>query len=175
MVDRASTDWRLLWSEEAVSEAIQGEIVNPTTPVVLTKHPEETVNLLEAAFHNAYNITEACQYAGISRPTFYEWLANDDGFAYRMSVAQGMINRKAKEVIVAGINEGDTGLALRYLMLKDPDFKPKVQQETSPVLEETRNKIRAFLDEPDDPSSESPAADSAEARGEVADSPADIS
>lgn len=163
-----------------MTDAIEGEIVNQSTGVKITKHPEAVVQLLENAFNNSYNITEACQYAGISRTTFYEWLADDDIFSYRMSVAQAKPLRRAKEVVTKAIDEGDPQIALRYLTLRDPDFKPKAEVYNSPELAETREKIKEFLDDTadytnNDPGSQPTAADSPEARGEVADAPTDIS
>jgi hypothetical protein len=129
---------------------LEGEIVNPPTSVRLTKHPEPIVLMLEAAFHNGYNITEACQYAGISRVTYYEWLADDDGFSYRMSVAQGAVNRKAKEIVIAAINAGDANMALRYLQLRDPDYKPKASLEVDPDSVRVEEKLKEFMDDTND-------------------------
>lgn len=161
-----------------MTDAVEGEIVSPDTTVNLTKHPERTVSLLEMAFHNMFNITEACQYAGISRETYYQWLADDDIFSYRMSVAQQAPSKKAKENILTALNEGDTGISRWYLERKDPEFMPKAKVTSDPEERATREKIREFLDDTndsDDASSEPPAADSAEARGEVAEAPTDIS
>lgn len=164
-----------------MTDAVEGEIVddsvNRTTPVKLTKHPEDTVRLLEAAFNYDFNITEACHYAGISRTIYYEWLADDDVFSYRMSVAQATPKRLAKEIVVKAIQTGDANLAIRYLTLRDPDFMPKAQVKADPEELATREKIREFLDDrtDDDAGSEPTTADSTEARGEVADAPTDIS
>lgn len=163
-----------------MSEPVEGEVVNPGTGVVLTKltkHDENVVLLLEAAFHNAYNITEACEYAGISRTTFYEWLADDDIFSMRMSIAQGAPSKKAKEIVILAIKNGDSSLALRYLMLRDPDFKPKVGIEPDPEAVKTRQKIKEFLDDksPDDEREQPVATADTEPRGEVANAPTDIS
>lgn len=163
-----------------MSDAIEGEIVNRDTPVNLTKHPEDVVQLLEAAFNNAFNITEACQYAGISRETYYTWLADDDIFSTRMSIAQAAPNKKAKEIVMTAISKGDPQLALRYLTLRDPDFKPKAEVTNTPELVETRRKIREFLNDTndgayDDTSSQSSTATGEEVRGEVAGAPTDIS
>ena len=130
--------------------ALEGEIVNHDTSVVLTKHDEPTVKLLEAAFHNAFNITEACQYAGISRVTYYEWLADDDIFSYRMSAAQAAPTKKAKEIVMRAITAGDPQIALRYLTLRDPDFKPKGELGITPAEETTEQKLKEFLDDTND-------------------------
>lgn len=163
-----------------MSEVLEGEIVNHSKGVRLTKHPEDVVTLLENAFSNSYNITEACQYAGISRTTFYEWLADDDIFSYRMSVAQAKPLRRAKEVVTKAIDEGDPQIALRYLTLRDPDFKPKAEVTNTVEETETRQKIKEFLDDTTDGTEhdtggEPVAADTASAGSEVAQPPTDIS
>lgn len=158
---------------------LEGEVVNPTTPVhfTKTKHDEVIVELLEAAFHNAFNITEACQYAGISRETFYNWLGDDDIFSYRMSVAQGAPNKKAKEIIIQAIQAGDPQLALRFLMLRDPDFKPKVEAGSDQTVAEARENLKGVLDAIGsyDPSSEPTASPQPDNLRVVADNPTDIS
>lgn len=160
-----------------MTEAVEGEIVSESKGVSLTKHDEGIVRLLEAAFNNAFNITEACQYAGISRETYYSWLGDDDIFSYRMSVAQGAPLKKSKEIVIQAINAGDPQLALRFLMLRDPDFKPKVQNETDPEVGEARNQLKEVLNaiNQHDPSSEPVTTNNSEDRGVVADSPTDIS
>lgn len=159
-----------------MSEALQGEIVAQAPEIKHTKHPEDKVQKLEAAFNYDFNITEACQYAGIHRQTFYEWLADDDVFSYRMSVAQAAPKKVAKEMVVKAMQKGDAALALRYLQLRDPDFKPKAEVTNTPELEDTRQKIREFLnDKSDDAGGEPATADSTEPRGEVAEAPTDIS
>lgn len=161
-----------------MAEALEGEIVNQPPLTRLTKHDENIVLLLETAFHNGFNITEACQHANISRTTFYEWMQDDDVFSYRMSLAQSALNRKAKSNVFTAINEGDAAISLRYLTLRDPDFKPKAEiDSTKPELDEIRNTIRDFLDaHSPNAKREQPTDASAErARGPVPDAPTDIS
>lgn len=164
-------------SDEIV-EPIEGEIVSQGTPVNLTKFNEDTVNKLELAFNTAFNITEACQYAGISRETYYTWLAEDDVFSYRMSIAQAAPNKKAKELVVKAMQNGDEKLALKFLMLRDPDFNPKVEVRNTVETQETRQKIKGFLDDTsdfNDASGEPAAGDASAVGGEVAQTPTDIS
>lgn len=160
-----------------MTEALEGEIVNLPPKSRLTKQDENIVLLLETAFHNGYNITEACQHADITRQTYYNWLADDDVFSYRMSVAQSALNRKAKTNVFEAINEGDPNISLRYLTLRDPDFKPKAEIDTNPDLDETRQKLKDFLDDnsTDAVSEQPPVAPAPEVRGEVAEAPTDIS
>lgn len=177
MDNGAGADRTVLCGEEAMSEPLEGEIVNRPPLTRLTKHDENVVLLLETAFHNGYNITEACQHADISRTTFYEWMGDDDVFSYRMSLAQSALNRKAKTNVFEAINQGDPNVSLRWLTLRDPDFKPKAEVTSTAEQSETRDKIRGFLDDikQHDPSSEPTTTDGPVARGEVPETPTDIS
>lgn len=160
-----------------MSEALEGEIVNRPPVSRLTKHDENIVLLLETAFHNGYNITEACQHADISRTTFYEWLGDDDIFSYRMSVAQTALPRKAKTNVFQAINDGDPVISLRFLTLRDPDFKPKAEIDSSPELDEARNVIKDFLDanSPNAVSEQPTEPSDTGVRGTVPDAPTDLS
>lgn len=51
---------------------------------------------LEDALRNGANVTEACNYAGISRDTYYRYLITHDVFAYRMQKA-----RKTKTILAS--------------------------------------------------------------------------
>ena len=133
-----------------MTDAIEGEIVNTVTTVKLTKHPEDIVVLLESAFNNGFNITEACQYAEISRETYYNWLGDDDVFSYRMSVAQSAPNKKAKQNIITAIAQGDPNISLRYLMLRDKDFKAKTIIEPPEGQTKTEDKLKEFMSDTDD-------------------------
>lgn len=161
----------------AENTPVEGEVVSQTTPVYLTKHPEDTVRLLEAAFNNMFNITEACQYAGISRETYYQWLADDDVFSFRMSVAQQAPNKKAKENILKALQEGDTNVSRWYLERKDPDFKNKAELSVDPTHQQTRDKIKDFLNDKsrDDVGEQPTTANADTGTGDVATTPTDIS
>lgn len=111
-----------------------------------TKFIEEAAIKLEAAFNNGYNITEACQYSNISRDTYYNWIATKPEFSDRMEKAQLMLNRKAKEAVAMAIQGGDANLSFRYLERRDPDYKPKAEVDNNLGLQETRTKIKEFLD-----------------------------
>lgn len=162
-----------------MSDAIEGEIVNQPIEVELTKHDEVIVRKLEVAFNNMFNVTEACQYADISRETYYNWLEDDDAFSYRMSIARTAPNRKAKQNVAEALRQGDPKISLKYLTIKDPDFKPKTILEVNPTLSETRSKIKGFLeddnDTADDVSTKPPATDGLQVGDQVAETPTDIS
>lgn len=180
-----------------MTEPIEGEVVDqptPTTPIepdnpvamlIVRKNPRgrptsmtiDVVSKLLAAFNNDYNITQACAYAGISRETYYKWCEDNPVFSDKMAEAKEAPNRRAKEVVVGAINEGDANLAFRWLERRDPDYKPKAEVDNAPKHEETRKKIKDFLDDnsADADSEQLTTTDTAEARGEVAGAPTDIS
>lgn len=102
------------------------------------------------AFTNDYNITQACQYAGVSRETYYKWLKQYPAFAVNVEAAQNALGKKAKNVIASAVDGGDAATAKWYLERRDPDFKAKGELEVSPVLQESREKIKGFLDDDND-------------------------
>lgn len=116
-----------------------------------SKYTPATVSLLLVAFNNGYNVEEACAYAGIAKQTYYDWEKHKTGFLDAMTRAKQMPNRKAKENILGAMAEGDVNASKWWLERRDPEFKSKTELSPSPELSETRNKIREFLDEPDDP------------------------
>src|SRR3990167_1271336 len=160
-----------------MSEALEGEIVNRPPVTRITKHDENIVLVLETAFHNGYNITEACQQADITRTTYYEWLAEDDVFSYRMSIAQSALNRKAKTNVMEAINTGDANISLKYLKVRDPDFRPKAEIVNAAENQETREKLKDFFNDikQHDPSSEPATADGFVDGSEVSQTPTDLS
>lgn len=123
--------------------AIEGEVVNHETSYDLTV----TAKLIEA-FNNRYNITEACHYAGITRQTYYNWLEWHAEFANKMEQAKMMPNRRAKEVVIKAIDEGDVNTAKWLLDRTDPDFKAKLEVDPGERSRQTRDKIKEFLNEP---------------------------
>lgn len=107
-----------------------------------------TVANLEAAFNNDYSIVQACQYASIARQTYYNWLEIPE-FAAKMELAQQMPLRKAREVVIGAINQGDTGLAFKLLQARDPAYKNKTAVEIDPAGQKLEDKMKDFLDDPD--------------------------
>lgn len=164
-----------------MSEPLEGELVPSDVGGAPTKYTPNVVNKLVAAFNNAFNITEACEYSGISRETYYNWLENQEGFSDKMSEAQSAPNRKAKEVVITAMNEGDVNTAKWYLDRRDPDFKAKFEGDVyAGERTTTEQKLKEFLDDTNDSayndaSGEPTDTAIAEDRSEVADSPTDIS
>lgn len=137
----------------------------------------ETVNKLLIAFSNDYNITQACHYADISRETYYTWTEKNKLFSDKMKESKEMPLRRAREVVIGAIDNGDANLAFRYLERRDPEFKPKAEVNNNLGVQETREKIKDFLndDSPDDGGSEPTSTDQSETGKKVAESPQDIS
>lgn len=133
------------------NKPVEGEILPAKDelgrPTILT---EDVVKKLEEAFSNDFNVTQACQHANISRVTYYDWYNNNLVFSNRMDVARTALGRAAKGNVVKAINDGDPNVSLKYLTLRDPDYKPKAAMDVTNAYDETKNKIRGFLDDPDD-------------------------
>lgn len=81
----------------------------------------------------------ACHYVGVSRATFYRWRSEDPAFAAQceeaIQLATDMISDLAESHIVAGVKNGDIGLAKYWLQHHHPSYKPaeKVQQKQEEV------------------------------------------
>lgn len=142
------------------------------------KHSEATEAQLIEAFEKLYNVREACQFAGISHVTYYEWIKQIDGFEARMDEAKQRPLKAAKGLLRTAIASGDTSTAKWLLERRDPEFKPKAEVDNNIGLQETRKKIAEFLDDDDstDAISEQSTATPSDATGnEVAQTPTDIS
>lgn len=140
-----------------------------------TDKTPEVVAKLTAAFHNGFNIQQACHYAGIHKVTYYRWLAADERFSYEMEAARGAPNAKAKEVVLGAVQAGDVNAAKFWLDRRDPEFKQKGEMDVNHGLQETRDKIKDFLDDRDnDLQNDSPPIE-AGGSDEVAGAPPDIS
>lgn len=170
-------------SEKLVLDPQAIILANPTRVGRPTDMTPSLVTKLIAAFNNGFNVVEACQYGGISKQTYYRWLKEDSEFSDLMEHAKMAPNRKAKEIVVQAINGGDAQLAFRYLQARDPDFKPKFEGELAHGLQETREKIKDFLDDGTDldqtgtdvSGTEHSATPADSGSGEVAQTPPDIS
>jgi hypothetical protein len=78
------------------------------------------------------NKTECCEYAGISRDSFYEYLKKHPDFSDRIEVLQSHPSMKAKINISDRIEKGDVEMSKWYLERKNRDeFSLKQQSEVS--------------------------------------------
>ena len=87
-------------------------------PTVMTP---EVVNKLEQAFSLGCPITVACEYAGISRETIYDYINKNPEFSDRIKQLQGLIGMRARKSIADAINKGDAKIAFEYLKKKFSD------------------------------------------------------
>lgn len=158
-------------------EQTQENLTN-LTPFDPYKYTETTRDKLVEAFEKLYNVSEACQYVGISRETYYQWLKEIDGLEAIIEEAKARPLKAAKGLLRTAIASGDTSTAKWLLERKDPEFKPKAEVDNNIGVQETRKKIAEFLDDDDstDAISEQPTATPADATtDEVATTPTDIS
>jgi hypothetical protein len=141
------------------------------------KYSPETEAKLVEAFEMSYNVSEACQHAGISRDTYYAWIKEIDGFEATMEVAKSSPLKQAKGVIKDALKSGDISTAKWLLERKDPEFKPKAEVDNNLGLQETRKKLGDLLDERSaDDFGEQPTTAPDEADGsEIPANPTDIS
>lgn len=92
-----------------------------------TKLEPEVVKKLTAAFANGFNVEQACDYADISKPTYYDWIKKYPEFSNDMSKAQRAIGQLARKVVTDNLNKGDLRAARYWLDRRDPDFSPKAE------------------------------------------------
>ncbi len=86
---------------------------------------KKTIEKLQLAFWNDYDIPAACTYAGITQEDYEKAIAADKNLDHRMAVAQLYPKVKAKVVWVRRIAHGDGRLAMKYLEAREPEsFNP---------------------------------------------------
>jgi hypothetical protein len=86
---------------------------------------EDIVRKLECALASGFNISFACNYAGISTSTFYEHKALDKEFAYRVRTAEDWATLRARQIVLQAIDNGDVATAKWYLSCKArAEFSP---------------------------------------------------
>lgn len=85
------------------------------------KITKEVVGKLEYAFMKGFNISEACDYAEISRDTYYEKLKQSKEFSDKMERAKTNLQRKAKLNLAEAIESGNLDESKYYLERKCKD------------------------------------------------------
>jgi predicted DNA-binding protein YlxM (UPF0122 family) len=86
----------------------------------------EVVKLLEDAFKLDAPVTEACQYAGISRTAYYDYIKAHPEFLDRLERLKSMTRFKIRGKVISRALK-DPNFGLNYLKLKCDDFKEKKQ------------------------------------------------
>lgn len=81
----------------------------------------DKVNQLKAAFANGLTIDQACVYAKISKPAYYNYLEAHDGFADEIDAVRKSVEIQAKFNIVKKIKEGEYEPSKFWLTTKCKD------------------------------------------------------
>lgn len=118
------------------------------------KVTEEVVGKLEYAFSKGFNVTEACNYAEISRDTYYEYLKKNKGFSDKMERAQTNLQRRAKINLAEAIENGNLEESKYFLERKCKDefsSKQEIQHSGSvnvnnPMSGLTTEELRKLID-----------------------------
>lgn len=114
-----------------------------------TKLEPEVVTKLTAAFANGFTVEQACQYAEISKQTYYRWLEEHPQFNDDMENARNMLGLQARKVVADRINAKDVQTAKWWLEKRDPEFSAKAEiiHKVNPVDEILKQ--FGLLDEPE--------------------------
>jgi len=73
------------------------------------------VGKLIAGFNNGFNIEECCDYSGIHKDTYYEWIKKNKRFADDMKSARMGLGKKSKKVLSEEIQNGNWKCARWWL------------------------------------------------------------
>jgi len=79
---------------------------------------EDTVRKLEASLASGFGVSAACYYSGVSRSTYYEYLATNKDFSDKMRMAEEWSTFRARQVILQAIDGGDIKAAQWWLERK---------------------------------------------------------
>ena len=113
------------------------------------------VGKLEWAFMKGFNVCEACDYAEISRDTYYDNLKKNKKFSDRIERAKTNLQRCAKLNLAEAIESGDLDESKYYLERKCKDeFYQKQGVELSgkmefknPYAELTIDELKKLVDD----------------------------
>jgi hypothetical protein len=114
-----------------------------------TKLTETTVQKLEMAFRNGFNIETACAVSGICRSSYYTYINQDPDFMYKMEAAQQWITQRAKQVVASAINSGDVKSAKWWLERRArAEFaaNPNLDRAKQELLEDEYNRQQFIND-----------------------------
>lgn len=105
----------------------ENEETNPVgRPTVVTP---EVVKKLTDAFLDDLNIKQAYMSAGISKQTYYNFIEAYPEFVDFFKLCRENLKIKAKKTIAKEI-PNDPALALKYLKLRENDYKDKIEHST---------------------------------------------
>ena len=117
-----------------------------------TKMTQGTVKKLEEAFLRGLSDEEACLYAGISKPTLYDYCDKNSDFLDRKELLKQRVKTRAKLNISKAIEDGDIDISKWYLERRDKDFKTKQSVEhegaiqvNNPFAELTTEELRKLI------------------------------
>ncbi|KAK9680602.1 hypothetical protein QE152_g38897 [Popillia japonica] len=108
---------------------------------------EELVRKLEYGFMHDFNITECCEYAGISRDTYHSWVKENEDFSDRMERARSDLKRRAKVVLAESINDGNIDDA-KWLLERRAKKEYSTKQDIDMVIgnrEETVKELEGLF------------------------------
>lgn len=115
-----------------------------------TKLSTNVVRKLTEALKLAMPVVKACEYAGISTSTYYEYCRNNKDFSYKMKQAEYYATNIARKTVIEQMKT-DGRLALDFLKRKvkdefsdNPKYENMVINEHVP--EEELKKIDALID-----------------------------
>lgn len=91
-----------------------------------TKYNDEVVKKLESIFKIGGTVDEACSYAEITKPTYYEWLDRHSDFLTKMNSAQHYADIVAKNVVVDSMIK-DKDLSTAKWWLEKRQFRENTQ------------------------------------------------
>lgn len=108
------------------------------------------VSKLLAAFWRGCNVTEACNYADISRETYYKWTSENPELTDTFAMARTKVSENAKAIIVNAIDNGDINAAKWWLERRNKkEFGPNADDNfEEPSNEELAEaKLQAVINE----------------------------
>ena len=85
---------------------------------------------IKAFIDNSFNISKACENAGIYRRTYYDWIAKDKDFESRVEEAQEKLIDEVEEALRQKILIGDTTSIIFFLKTKGKKRGYIEKQET---------------------------------------------
>lgn len=120
-------------------------------PSVMTA---ETIVKLEGAFLNGASDIEASFIAGIGVRTLYDYCQDNEEFSHRKEALKDMVKYKARQNIVAAINEGDKTLSQWYLERKvKGEFAQRNEQtgkDGKDIVPEQTSEVKDLIKKIDD-------------------------